>query len=124
MDEQGDRLQVSLLNPQHGWIEVIVSTAEEEFKEAVSCIPNDFILELATALSLALQGVDGVAIASCEPVTYEWTFSEVVGTNLTHLQIVKYPDRNKNRKSGCVILSVQSSRLGIVLPFLRALRSL
>ena len=71
MDDQGDRLRVSLLNPQNGWIEVAVSTTEEDFKEAVSYTPNDFILELTTALSLAVQGVVGVAVASCEPITYE-----------------------------------------------------
>ena len=124
MDDQGDRLRVSLLNPQNGWIEVAVSTTEEDFKEAVSYTPNDFILELTTALSLAVQGVVGVAVASCEPITYEWIFSDVTGTNMTHLQIIKYPDWNRNRKAACVVLSFQATRLGIILPFWRALRNL
>jgi hypothetical protein len=124
MDDQGDRLRVSLLNPQNGWIEVAVSTTEEDFKEADSYAPNDFILELTTALSLAMRGVVGVAVASCEPITYEWIFSDVTGTNMTHLRIIKYPDWNRNRKAACVVLSFQATKLGIVLPFWRALRSL
>jgi hypothetical protein len=124
MDDQEDRLQVTLSNPQNGWIEFAVSTTEEVFKEAISFTPNDFVLELAAALSLAMQGVDGMAVASCEPNTYELTFSEVSATNMTHLQVVKFPDWNRNRKSACMVLSFQATRFGIVLPFWRALRSL
>jgi len=124
MNHQDNRLEVCLSNPENGWIEVAVSTTEEDFKEAVSYAPNDFILELATALSLAMQGVNAVAVASCEPVTYEVTFSGVSGTNMTHLQIVWYADWNREGKSARAVLSCQTTRLGIVLPFWRALRNL
>jgi hypothetical protein len=124
MDDQADRLQVSLSAPQNGWIELAVSTPEEEFREAVSFTPNDFLLELATALSLTMQGIDGVAVASCEPVTCEVTFVGVAGTNMTRLQVVRCPDWNRTGKSARVVLSFQATRLSIVLPFWRALRSL
>src|ERR1017187_1441195 len=104
MGEQGEWLQVSLSNPQNGWIELAISTTEEVFKEAVSYTPNDFILELTAALSLAMQGSDGVAVASCEPVTYEMTF-RVTATNMIHLQIVKFLDLKRNRKSACLVMS-------------------
>jgi len=71
-----------------------------------------------------MQGVDGVAVAFCEPVTYEFAFLGLAGTNMTHLHITKYPDWNRNRKSACVVLSFQATRLDIVLPFWRALCSL
>ena len=124
MDDQRDQLPVSFLKPQDGWIEFAVRTTDEEFEEFVSYTPNDFVLELATALSLAMQGGDGVAVASCEPITYELKFSGVTATDMTHLLIVKYPDWKRNRKSACVELSFQATTFGIVLPFWRALRDL
>lgn len=48
MDDQGDRLEVSLSNPRVGWIEVAISTTEKKFKETVSYTPNDFVFELET----------------------------------------------------------------------------
>lgn len=124
MDGPEDRLQVRLSNPQNGWMEVSVSTPNGEFKEAVSFTPNDFVLELTQALSLSMQGVDGLAVASCEPVTYELRFSGVTETKMAELQIHKYPDWNRNRKSACAVLSFQATRLGVILPFWRALSSL
>jgi hypothetical protein len=124
MSDKGNGLQVSLSNPHKGWIELAVSTTEEEVKQVVSYTPNDFVLELATALSLLMQGADGVAVASCEPITYELTFLNMTAPFVTQLQIVKHPDWNRNRRLGSVILSFQATRLGIVLPFWRALRDL
>jgi hypothetical protein len=44
-------------------LEVRIDTQGEEFNEAIAYTPNDFLLELISALSLALQGADGIAVA-------------------------------------------------------------
>lgn len=124
MEDRGDGLRVRLSQPQHGWIELKIETQGEEFKEAISYTPNDFLLELVSALSLALQGVEGVAVASCEPTTYEFTLSPSRQQGLLQFQITKYPNWSRAQRSGSVVLSSHAPALGIVTPFWRALRNL
>ena len=124
MEDPGDGLRVRLSQPQHGWIELKIETQGEEFEEAISSTPNDFLLELASALSLALQGVAGVAVGSCEPTTYEFSFSPSTRHGLLHFQITKYPNLSRGQRSGSVVLSSHAPALGIVIPFWRALRNL
>ena len=124
MVEEGDRLKVAFAIPQNGWVELRVNTAENEFRDVVSYTPNDFVLELATALSLAIQGVNGEAVACCEPTTYVLTFSPAPNTNELRFQIIKYPDWQRRPRSGCTILSLQASIIDVVSPFWRALRAL
>lgn len=124
MDDQSNRLHVDLRNPHCGWVEIAISTLDQSFEAAISYTPNDFILELATALSLVMQGGDGIAIASSEPVTYELMFSSLAAPKTSQFQIVKYSDWNRTRKSACVVFSFQSTQLDIVLPFWCSLRSL
>jgi len=82
-----DPLQVKPSNPRNGWIDVEIHAKGAAFQEAVSYTPNDFVFELATALSLAIQGASGVAVASCELVNYKFTFSAVPEIDMTLLRI-------------------------------------
>jgi hypothetical protein len=99
VEDPEDGLRVRLSQPQHGWIELKIETQGEEFEEAISSTPHDFLLELASALSLALHG-------------------------LLHFQITKYPSLSRGQRSGSVVLSSHAPALGIVIPFWRALRNL
>lgn len=124
MDNQPNQLHVDLQNPQSGWIDFAVSTGDQMFEAAVSSTTNDFLLELATALSLVMQGGEGTAVASCEPVTYELMFSSPSEVNSAQLQIFQYPDWKRTAKSATVVLSVRSTTRVLVLPFWNSLRRL
>jgi hypothetical protein len=118
-----DGLQVSLCNPHNGWLEVSISTEEEEFKEAVSYTPNDFTAELVMAAALLMQGQDGLAVASCEPNTYDFRFCKESDVGMGRFYIVGFPD-HRRKDTGGVILSFRASTTNIALPFWRALRNL
>jgi hypothetical protein len=117
-------LKVKFADPCAGWLGLEISTPREQFNAAVSFTPNDFVLELTTALSLSLQGMDGTAIASCEPNTYEFTFVPSRLADAVRLKIMEYRDWKRRPSEGIAVLSVQASRREVILPFWRALRAL
>jgi hypothetical protein len=121
VEDRGDGLRVQFSQPQHGWLEVKIDTQGEEFNEAVSYTPNDFLLELTSALSLILQGADGIAVASCEPAVYEFAFSPVTDPGLLHLQVTKYSNWKRRQRTGTAVLSTHGPTLDIVTPFWQAL---
>jgi hypothetical protein len=123
VEDRGDGLRVHFSQPQHGWLEVRIDTRGVEFNEAISYTPNDFLLELVSALSLALQGADGIAVASCEPAVYEFAFSPVTDPGLLRLQVTKYSTwaQARRQRSGTVVLSTHGPTLDIVTPFWQAL---
>jgi len=124
MSERGANLKVEFSMPQNGWIELTVATPAQSLREVVSYTPNDFVLELTTALSLAMQGCQGEAIAHCEPTTFSLTFSPSNREDVLLLQILKYADWQRNGHSASVVLAIEASKLNVVLPFWRALRQL
>jgi hypothetical protein len=103
-------------------MELEVCTTAEAFKDIVSYTPNDFLLELATVLSLATQGVEGEAIAFCEPTAYALNFSPSPAKNELLFRIVEYPDRQRRSRSGHAVSSFQAGVLDVVVPFWRAFR--
>jgi hypothetical protein len=120
----GDRLHVILSSPHDGWIEVTVGTEKTEFAEAVSYTPNDFITGLVKAVCLLMEGQDGLAVASCEPTTYDFRFSKETDTEKCQFDIVGFPDWHRHEHSGEVVFSFRASKEEVVLPFWRALRNL
>jgi hypothetical protein len=77
---------------------------------------------LVKALSLALQGGVGRAVASMEPEVWEFVFTptnrEIV------FDIVEYPRWNRKRTEGRKRLSMHGTPAEVVVPFWRALRAL
>ena len=123
VSSKADRLQVSLFIPHNGWIEIAVTT-EEEFKQAVSYTPNDFMDELVMAACLLMEGQEGLAVASCEPSGYEFRFCKEPDTGMSRLSVVGFPDVQRRKGEGTTILTYRASAAQVVLPFWRALRNL
>jgi hypothetical protein len=53
--------------PESGWLPVELIDGEQRFVEWVSYVPNDFPGDLASAVRLALGGIDAEAVANTEP---------------------------------------------------------
>lgn len=112
--------RVHIANPNAGWMELVATTATE-VRVLVSYTPNDFLAELIGALSLAVQGVSGVAVAMTEPDVFELVL-EPQQDGAVSLTVVEYPGGRKGR--GRNVLVVQGTPTEVVLPFWRALKSL
>jgi hypothetical protein len=117
-------LKVNFADPRNGWLGLEISTPQVEFREVVSYTPNDFPLALTRALSLAMQGMDATAFASCEPTTYELSFCPSPQVGGMQFQIVKYPDWKRNRAKGVSIFLMKASIADVVIPFWNALTDL
>jgi hypothetical protein len=84
-------------------------------------VPNDFVAELVAALSLALQGVAGVAVANSEPAEIEFSFEPAQNGAIT-LQV---SDRHGCQQGkGHHLVRVSGSAVEVAMPFWRALKSL
>jgi hypothetical protein len=57
-------LKASFSEPSAGWLPLSIKTNDVELSLVISYTPNDFVQELVAALSLALQGGVGRAVAS------------------------------------------------------------
>ena len=123
LDDATAELKVRFGEPRAGWLSFTISTSVDQFNEIVSHTPNDFLLELATALSLVLQGTDGMATVSCEPTTYDLRFS-LTHPDTVDLQITKFPSWKRIQNESSVVLSITGTKLQIILPFWRGLRDL
>jgi hypothetical protein len=113
------RLHVDFDEPSHGWIGIKVSAVEQQFAERVSYTPNDFLLELASAVLLALEGQAGTAVAHSEPNNFDFIFTPVEKQGLTHLEIVRYYSM---RKRGETVFTFEAQTLQIARPFWKAMR--
>lgn len=116
------RLLVDFDDPKHGWIGIKVSAGEQQFNASVSYTPNDFPLQLASAVTLALQGQVGVAAAHTEPLCYDFAFTPKSDTGAIALEIVEY--RSFRRKNGKSVLSFEAQATQIARPFYKALRDI
>jgi hypothetical protein len=117
-------LVVRFGNPQSGWMPLEIHTPHEQFNVFISCTPNDFLLELTTALSLAMQGVEGTALASCEPTTYELAISPLPQIGMFQIKLAKYPSWKRSQSNVSEILALHGSMRDVILPFWRALRNM
>jgi hypothetical protein len=115
-------LKVNLTTPNAGWMELVAVTQEAEVRVLASYTPNDFLSELVGALSLALQGASGSAVANGEPDIFEFAF-EPKQDRAVSLKVMEYPGGRRTRQER-IALTMQGSATEIVLPFWRALRSL
>ena len=116
------QLRVKFDDPKAGWIGFKVSACEQEFSASVSYTPNDFLFQLASAVSLALQGQAGVAAAHTEPLWYDFAFTPNRDTGAIVLDIVEYV--SFPRKRGKTLFSFEAQPLRIARPFYKALRDI
>jgi hypothetical protein len=92
-------------------------------EQAVSYMPNDFLLELTEALLHVLRGPgEWVACMNQEPGEIEWRFFRVQDGVV--LSLVAFPDQKRIKGTGEKIFECSGYPLDIVLPLWRGLSEL
>lgn len=121
--DPGDRssgdetLRVRFEGPSNGWLVVATTAGEEHWEVVVSYTPNDFLLELVTALlsCAEYENTTFVAHANAEPDVYLFTFLR----RDEHVSIAVFEKASLSR-----VFSVNGTFKTVVVPFWRALRRL
>ena len=116
------KLRVAFDDPEHGWMVVSVAAGEQCFSEAVSHVPHDSLWQLATTLSLLLEGADqGTVTWSAEPTEYDFRFGRR-GDEIV-LDILEFPSPTRTTQ-GNPRLHTTGQFDEICRPFWKALRDL
>lgn len=113
-------IKAAFSKPSNGWMTFDLETPEAHFSFSVSCVPNDFLWELLSALILAKSGVESKALANAEPHIAEFHFVPTGHDEIT-LQVVEHGGR---QRVGMVPFVHCGTTDSIVLPFWRAVKKL
>jgi len=117
------KLQVSLESPQHGFMSLRLSTAQESFVAVVSREPYDSLRDLINALCAALSGSGDVVVKwNSEPEEYD--FSVATRDDSVQLDVIRYPDHRRRNEASSLVFSFRASRLEVCWPFWKELRDL
>jgi hypothetical protein len=85
--------------PSHGWMRVSVAAGDGEWHEDVSDVPCDSIRNLASSLSMLVQGINETTVDwSLEPNYAQWIFSRN-GNDLD--LVIKYSERPNRQLVYC-----------------------
>ena len=112
------RIQIRHDAPSHGWLPLRLSVSGHEIDIIVSDVPNNPIQELLEALESAARGREASVWLHLEPDGYFMRFSPI-GDEINLL--LEFAAASKSSRAEDV-LSVQGSRVEILLPFWRFLR--
>jgi hypothetical protein len=112
------RIQIRHDAPSHGWLPLRLSVSGHEIDIIVSDVPNNPIQELLEALESAARGREASVWLHLEPDGYFMRFSPI-GDEINFL--LEFAAASKSSRAEDV-LSVQGSRVEILLPFWRFLR--
>jgi hypothetical protein len=117
------KLKVSFDDPEHGWVGLTISLADESLTIIASYTPSDSFLDLTNALySLLCYRVGGIVTWHEEPAETEFRFS-ISGEDVK-LEVYRYSDHRRDYGRGERELAITASYAEICLPFWRALRNL
>jgi hypothetical protein len=118
----GRDINIAFSEPSAGWLPLRIKTNDVELSLAISYTPNDFVQELVAALSLALQGGVGRAVASTEPEVWEFVFTPT--NKWIAFDIIEFRRWNRKRTEGRKWLFMHGTPVDVVTPFWKALRAL
>ncbi len=117
------KLKVTLDDPEHGSIYLLISYGEAAATIWASYTPYDSFLDLADGLRhLLIYECSAVVNWSEEPSEYELRFNRK--GEVINLEICYYPDHRRNAGRGESVLAAAGTYQEICMPFWRALRNL
>ncbi|HEY1065930.1 MAG TPA: hypothetical protein VGE52_07465 [Pirellulales bacterium] len=118
------RFHVSFTPPTAGWLWMHLGDESNECGFPCSYTPNDFLSELLGALSLALQGAEGRALAFSEPTTHELLISPPDADGSAELRVIEHRGIPPHGREGRIAATFHLDARALVLAFCRALRRL
>lgn len=117
------KLRVSLESPQHGFMSLRLSSAEESFVAVVAHEPYDSLRDLIKALSEALHS-GGEAIVKWNSEPEEFDFKLATDDVTVRLDIIRYPDHRRRADASSLVFSCLGTKLEMCLPFWKELKDL
>jgi len=116
------RIQVTLSDPEHGWIVLTVRHGEHVVVIDVSDVYPSLTMLTQALLSLLTLESEQIVTWTCEPTEYDMVFSRNEDT--ISLDILTFSDSERSVFMQNTVLSVSGGYSDICLPFWRSLRGL
>jgi hypothetical protein len=112
------RIKIRHQSPTHGWLLLRLSVEDHSVQIDASDVPNNPIQDLIEAVEQAATGTESIVWWHLEPHGYFMHFTPVGHEIEFRLEYAPRSDKSRSQ----AVLSVQSGRTEILLPFWRFLR--